>query len=114
MIAQENGRVKYVHKMSLEDAMAEHQQTLMTASKQLEVSFGCMNSIQDFIPKEEWIKLQQVNKYFYETAVSRVQTRIKSEKLERLRREERNVPPPLPQLFAVSGTGLFGAPVAFP
>ena len=48
-----------------------------------------MNSIQEFIPKEEWIKLQQVNKYFYETAVSRVQTRIKSEKLERLRLEEK-------------------------
>ena len=75
--------------MSLEDAMSKHQSTLMTASKQLEVSFGCMDSIQDFIPKEEWIKLQQVNKFFYETAVSRVQTRIKSEKLERLRLEEK-------------------------
>ena len=100
MIAQENGRVKYVHKMSLEDSMAEHQQTLITASKQLEVSFGCMNSIQDFIPKEEWIKLQQVNKYFYETAVSRVQTRIKSEKLERLRLEEKKKTVQVLQLFA--------------
>ena len=31
--------------------------------------------------------MQQVNKFFYETAVSRVQTRIKSEKQERQLRE---------------------------
>ena len=36
---------------------------------------------------EQFTKMQQVNKFFYETAVSRVQTRIKSDKQERQLRE---------------------------
>ena len=103
LIALKNDRIQINQQMSLEDALSEYQETVKSASKKLQVSFGSIRSISDFIQKEEWIKLQRVNKYFYETAVSRVQTRIKS---DQQKRNEREVKSPFQPPFA-SGSASF-------
>ena len=71
-----NGRIQIQQQMCLEDAFLEYEKSVKAVSKELQVSYGCMRAISDFIPKENWIKMQQANKFFYDIAVSRVQTKI--------------------------------------
>ena len=57
LIALKNDRIQINQQMSLEDALSEYQETVKSSSKKLQVSFGSIRSISDFIQKEEWIKL---------------------------------------------------------
>ena len=60
--------------------MAQMQQMLLTASKQkcrsIWVSYGIANVLYLFLRKVKVFSWQQLNRFHYESAISRVQTRI--------------------------------------
>ena len=60
---------------------------MKAVSEKLQVSLGSMKAVSEFFPQEKWINMQLANKFFYETAVSRVQTGIKSAKQEKMLRK---------------------------
>ena len=61
---------------TLKDLQRNQKQYMRDMEAKIKVSFGCMTMMFKFLHQIQQTKMQQISKYFYESAVTRVQSHL--------------------------------------